>query len=525
MVSRLSPGYLFDLKGHFRKSFNQEYMVTSIEHEGAAPSYLTDRGEAEEQLPDYGNSFTAIPARVQFRPERVTPKSRFHGQINAVVDGETSGDYAELDDQGRYKIRLPFDREDSHGSGKASYWFRKSEPHAGPKEGMHFPLRQQTEVLLTFIDGDPDRPVISNAISNTATPNVVTDKNQTKNVMQTSSGNLMEWEDQAGSERIKFCTPHLSPTGTRGTYMHLGSPNEEGDGVVTTTGGMIRVEVDEASYLDLATLDPIDPEEEYTSAYYQHGGCNFPDVTGGDPKVHEKNFSYIELNTEEEIKAAQESNRYGKQHIWNIAGDRYIYRKGTDHYYGPDLEINYYNGYVENHVEGTFTETYDLPDLTQNAEKFKTNFWDNCEPANSPVEKTWGNTYAYREGCTYEWANAADFGFCGGYTESYGDDNDSASDPANNEHDEYKDTAPSDIGYDFVEKWYGSTYEYQKGGGKDIIDGNWHEEVYGDYYLFMKGDSKEIYHGRTDCFHMGGSSEFFLGGQFELSLGVRFSFY
>ena len=315
--------------------------MTSIEHEGAAPSYLTDRGEAEEQLPDYGNSFTAIPARVQFRPERVTPKSRFHGQINAVVDGETSGDYAELDDIGRYKIRLPFDREDSHGPGKASHWFHKAEPHAGTKEGMHFPLRQQTEVLLTFIDGDPDRPVISNAISNTATPNVVTDKNQTKNVMQTSSGNLMEWEDQAGTERIKFYTPHLSPTGTRGTYMHLGAPNAPGDGAVMESGGMVRAKIDEGFYEEVTTLPPDPPEIDYTNDYHSHGGIVFPDANGGDSKVHGQSYKYLSLDTEEEVKADPNSDRLGKQHIWNICGDRYTYRKGTDHNYGPDLEINY----------------------------------------------------------------------------------------------------------------------------------------------------------------------------------------
>ncbi len=257
MVSRLVPGHLFTMQGHYRETFNREYLVTEIRHEGAAPSYLADRGEGEP-MSAYHNSFTAIPSTVQFRPERRTEKPRFHGQINAVVDGEASGKYAELDDQGRYKIRLPFDRENSHGQGKASYWFRKAEPHAGPNEGMHFPLRQKTEVLLSFIDGDPDRPVISSAIANPASPNVVTGKNQTNNVIRTSAGNLIDMEDTEESKRIKMFSPEAN------SYLHLGAPNHEGRGIVMLTQGIYRSEIGGGYQVTLAT------EPEYKKAVVGH---------------------------------------------------------------------------------------------------------------------------------------------------------------------------------------------------------------------------------------------------------------
>ncbi len=287
MVSRLLPGHLFSMRGHYREGFNQEYLLAEIRHEGAAPSYLTDAGEAEP-ISAYNNSFIAIPETVQFRPERITEKPRFHGQINAVVDGEASGKYAELDDQGRYKIRLPFDRENSHGPGKASYWFRKAEPHAGPNEGMHFPLRQRTEVLLSFIDGDPDRPLISSAVPNPATPNVVTGKNQTSNVIRTSAGNLMEFEDMDGRNRMKFSTPQNS------TYLHLGAPNHPGDGIVGVTKGIHRLEIGGGKQHTFVTKD----EYGNLSGTSKSSGQPYdaPSAYSADAVVTDQGNTYICVN-------------------------------------------------------------------------------------------------------------------------------------------------------------------------------------------------------------------------------------
>ena len=85
-----------------------------MRHKGSQSGYILsglgikeDASEPEEKH-GYGNSFTAIPADVQFRPEKKTPKVRFNGTMNAKVDASGSGRYAEIDAQGRYKIKLPF---------------------------------------------------------------------------------------------------------------------------------------------------------------------------------------------------------------------------------------------------------------------------------------------------------------------------------------------------------------------------------------------------------------------------------
>ncbi|MEN6623347.1 MAG: type VI secretion system tip protein TssI/VgrG, partial [Smithella sp.] len=221
LIPFLRPGYTFLLDKHFRDDFNVRYLTTDIGHEGSQAFFfsagLNQSLSEREEKPYYRNSFTAILTDSQFRPERVAQKPRIAGTINAHIDAEGSGEYAELDDQGRYKVRMPFDLNDSRG-GKASSWLRMAQPYAGGNHGMHFPLHKGTEVLLTFIDGDPDRPIIAAAVTNPLTPSPVTGDNQTTNVIHSASGNLMEMEDESGSERVRFSSPHMN------SFLHMGAP-------------------------------------------------------------------------------------------------------------------------------------------------------------------------------------------------------------------------------------------------------------------------------------------------------------
>ena len=153
-VPFMMPGYTFSLTNHYRDDFNRKYLVCEVHHEGNQTGYLISglqRALSDvEQAVSYRNTFVAIPSEVQYRAERVTAKPRISGTLHAVVDAEGSGEYAELDDQGRYKVRLPFDINEEHRAGKASCFLRMAQPYAGPKRGMHFPLPKGTEVLLTL---------------------------------------------------------------------------------------------------------------------------------------------------------------------------------------------------------------------------------------------------------------------------------------------------------------------------------------------------------------------------------------
>jgi type VI secretion system VgrG family protein len=241
-ATNLSSGYQFELADHYREGCNRKYLLLDIEHEAIqAASFLSGLGETlteKEQTRTYTNRFTAIPAGVQFRPERTTPRPRIQGTMNAVVDAAGDGKYAELDDQGRYKIILPFDLS-GNNEGRASRWVRMAQPYAGAEYGMHFPLHKGTEVLLTFIDGDPDRPIIASAVPNPATSSPVNTENQSESVIKTGGNNKIRIEDREGSERIIMQSPKVK------SFIRIGTPNDPSE-PITVPSEIISIVQNEA---------------------------------------------------------------------------------------------------------------------------------------------------------------------------------------------------------------------------------------------------------------------------------------
>ncbi|MCC6572578.1 MAG: type VI secretion system tip protein VgrG [Planctomycetes bacterium] len=214
-------GATFELQEHYRNDYNREYLITHVSH-NAEQSIQFSSGNTLGA--SYNNAFVCIPSDRLFRPERTTKWPAIHGIINATVDAAGSGDYAEIDDQGRYKVKLPFDLSDKK-DGKASRYLRMAQPYSGEGMGMHFPLHKGTEVLVTCVDGDPDRMVISASIPNPETESPVTSDNQTQSQIQTGGGNVITMEDQDGSQHVTIESP------TQGTVIRIGSNSgEEGEG-------------------------------------------------------------------------------------------------------------------------------------------------------------------------------------------------------------------------------------------------------------------------------------------------------
>jgi type VI secretion system secreted protein VgrG len=216
-------GYVFSLTRHFLNDFNADYLTITARHEGGQESYLVSGLglplKTELTQPFYRNTFEAIPAKTQFRAQRTAEKPRFYGVQNAIIDAAGSGQYAELDAQGRYKIRLPFDLS-GRGDGKASAFVRMAQPYGGSDHGLHFPLHKGTEVLLTYIDGDPDRPIIQACVPNPDNPSPVTGKDSTACRLTTSGGNKLHIENRAGAERFLLQSP------SQNSYIRLGQPND-----------------------------------------------------------------------------------------------------------------------------------------------------------------------------------------------------------------------------------------------------------------------------------------------------------
>jgi len=189
----IRSGGVFTLDGH-PKLGDTTLLVTEIEH-AARPSVALFGGK--DSVP-YTNRFRAIESSVPFRPARVTPKPQIHGVVNGVVAHEMEGTetlFARLDDEGRYLVRMMFDTSQSGERQFVSRRIRMAQPHSGQNYGHHHPLKPGTEVLIGFIDGDPDRPIILHTVPNPITPSPVAANCAPAHRIKTATGILIEMKD------------------------------------------------------------------------------------------------------------------------------------------------------------------------------------------------------------------------------------------------------------------------------------------------------------------------------------------
>jgi len=171
-----------------------DLLITEVRHELTQPASIHDASEA----PRYECHFVGIPASRPFRPARVTPRPRIHGVLHAIIDplpNDEIGEFSNLDDKGRYTVRMYFDVAGSTRE-ISSKRVRMIQNHAGGHYGTHYPLKPGIEVMVAFVDGDPDRPVIVGSVPNPVTPSPVTVDNSTMNRTKTVSGILIEMKDR-----------------------------------------------------------------------------------------------------------------------------------------------------------------------------------------------------------------------------------------------------------------------------------------------------------------------------------------
>ncbi len=204
----LSPGNRFTLEGHPVAAENQSYAIVSIVHHASDPTF----DSVGKGAPKYQNTFTCLPSKVDFVPEQRTEKPVIPGIQSAVVTGP-AGEEIYTDRYGRVKVQFHWDRRGQNNE-SSSCWLRVAQPWAGKGYGGQTIPRVGMEVLVGFLEGDPDQPMIIGAMPNANTP-VPYDLpgNRTRMVFrsQTYKGegfNELAMEDQTGVERLHLHAQH-----------------------------------------------------------------------------------------------------------------------------------------------------------------------------------------------------------------------------------------------------------------------------------------------------------------------------
>lgn len=208
-----ATGCRFSLTDHDQSAMNTSYVLTAIRHTASVASSYTEGGDG-----GYSNEFTCIPATVPFRPARRTPRPVVRGPQTAVVVGSSSdkdsgdpeggGDGEEIwvDQYGRVKVRFPWDR-----AGACSCWVRVSQDWAGKGWGAVSIPRVGQEVVVSFLEGDPDRPLITGRVYNAEQVSPYTlPQYGTRTTFRTRSStgggednyNELRFEDKTGHEQI-----------------------------------------------------------------------------------------------------------------------------------------------------------------------------------------------------------------------------------------------------------------------------------------------------------------------------------
>ncbi|ATB37780.1 type IV secretion protein Rhs [Cystobacter fuscus] len=199
---RLTPGYRFEVEDDGTHA--GEYVVVEVVHSGQQPEA---RGSREALGKLYRNSFKCMPAKVPFRPRRTTAMPHIPGLQTATVVGPGEEEI-HTDEHGRIKVQFHWDREGQRDD-KASCWVRVGQAWGGPAWGALYLPRIGQEVVVRFLEGNPDRPLIAGTVYNGSnpTPYVLPDE-KTKSTLKSASSlgsdgfNEFRIEDAVGKEEI-----------------------------------------------------------------------------------------------------------------------------------------------------------------------------------------------------------------------------------------------------------------------------------------------------------------------------------
>ena len=209
VVTGMLPGAMFQLAVAGAHVPEQRYVVARVEHEGVAPEETLHRTHDDPSHTDrYRNRFWCAPVETPWRPTRATPRPTIAGLQTATVVGPP-GEEIYTDEHGRIRVQFHWDRvgaRDAH----SSCWMRVVQgPWSGSGWGFQFIPRIGMEVAVSFLEGDPDRPVVTGALYNgrNGVPHALPE-HKTRSTIRTQSSpggngfNELRFEDRAGAEEV-----------------------------------------------------------------------------------------------------------------------------------------------------------------------------------------------------------------------------------------------------------------------------------------------------------------------------------
>ncbi len=179
-------GFTMNLSDHFRGELNGKWLLTACE-------ITAEQGR-------YACSFTALKSDTPFRPARTTPKPKVYGLQTATVTGP-AGSKVYLDEMGRCKLQFHWDREGQKND-RASMWVRVSNGYAGKDYGIQWIPRVGHEALVTFVNGDPDLPLVTGRVYNDFNTAPLGPANKWQNIIKSIKDNHLIFDDEDGKERV-----------------------------------------------------------------------------------------------------------------------------------------------------------------------------------------------------------------------------------------------------------------------------------------------------------------------------------
>ena len=335
-VARLTPGFIFTLKDHF--DADGDYTVTSVEHTASF-----GLAESDAKKFKYSNTFTCIPAGMEFKSQYNTPRPVISGTHTAVVTG-TEGAEIEPDKFGRVKVRFRWDPREPGEQLESSCWVRVAQQWAGRQWGFQFIPRIDDEVIVVFEEGDPDRPMIIGSVWNPDNmPIYDLPKNKTQSGIKTTSSpqgttanfNEIKFEDKKGAEFISVHAENNMMTTVENVHsINVGSTAESSGSDTKTTGTMSTTvfgdttfTVSKGDYTETIKAGKFTSTIKGDTSVVIQSGTYSHDVQTGTSTIHVAGDATETYDAEhlQTNKSGHKTHVTGGNHFIHVdAGDEYI---------------------------------------------------------------------------------------------------------------------------------------------------------------------------------------------------------